>query len=105
MRLPTILLAVATALLVTSSALAADQATDMDFLKANRCRGLAGILAPNTTDLDAWLKSQGKYRTSSVLAQAANQQDAARRQAKTTNPERLARLTTELNGPCQLYKG
>lgn len=104
MRLATLTLA-AVIVMTAGSALAAGSVTDVDYLKANRCRGIAGVTAPDTTDLDAWLKAASRSRDSSVLAKGANAQDAARREAKTTNPERKARLAAELSGPCQAFKG
>ncbi|MDO8381091.1 hypothetical protein [Phenylobacterium sp.] len=104
MRLATLTLAAVT-LMTAGSALAADRVTDVDYLKANRCRGLAEVSAADTTDLDAWLKAAGRTRTSVVVSMGANEQDRARREAKTTNAERKTRLAAELSGPCQAFKG
>ena len=105
MRIATITLAAAATLMAAGSALAAAQVTDVDYIKASRCRGIAISAAADTADLDAWLKAASRSRDSSVLAKGANVQDAARREAKTTNPERKARLAAELSGPCQAFKG
>ena len=105
MRIATISLAAVATLMAAGSALAADRATDVEYLKANRCRGIAISTAADTADLDAWLKTAGKSRTTSVLDKGAATQDAARREAKTTNEQRKARLAVELSGPCQAFKG
>lgn len=82
-------------------------ASDVEFLKANRCRGLAaGSLGEiDTAALDAFLKTEQRYRTTTVIDKAKAEMDKAKREAKTTNEERKTRLTAELNGPCQVYKG
>ncbi|CAN5395526.1 hypothetical protein BH10PSE5_BH10PSE5_10620 [soil metagenome] len=105
MRTATIMLTAAATLMVAGSALAAADVTDVSFIQASRCRGIASVTAADTTDLDAWLKAASRTRDSSVIAKAANAQDAGRREAKTTNAERKARLAVELSGPCQAFKG
>ena len=104
MRIAAYLLATA-ALMTAGSALAATQVTDMDYLKANRCRALAVAASADTTDLDAFLKTAGKTRTTFVLGQGVEAQDRAKREAKSENAERKARLAAELSGPCQAFKG
>ena len=104
MRIATIMLTAAATLMVAGSALAAD-VTDVSFIQASRCRGIASVTAAGTTDLDSWLKAASRSRDSSVIAKAANAQDAGRREVKTTNAERKARLAVELSGPCQAFKG
>jgi hypothetical protein len=105
MRIATVTLAAAVSLMAAGSALAAADVTDVSFIQASRCRGIASVSAADTTDIDAWLKTASRSRDTSVIAKAANAQDAARREAKTTNAERKARLATELSGPCQAFKG
>jgi hypothetical protein len=104
MRMITIAIAAAGFVAVAGSASAA--ATDVDYLKANRCRGLAeGVQgAIDTAALDAYLKAEKRTRQSSVIDRGRNEMDKAKREAKTTNEERKARLTKELSGPCQVYK-
>ncbi|MDO8324391.1 MAG: hypothetical protein Q7T23_15800 [Phenylobacterium sp.] len=105
MRIATATLAAVAALMAAGSALAAAQVTDVDYIKASRCRGIAISAAADTADLDAWLKAASKSRSMSVMDKAAVAEDAGRREAKTTNAERKARLATELSGPCQAFKG
>ncbi|WP_340644219.1 hypothetical protein [Phenylobacterium sp.] len=105
MRIAVITLTAAAALMAAGSALAAAQVTDVDFIKASRCRGIATSAAADTADLDAWLKTASKSRSTAVMDKAAVAEDAGRREAKTTNAERKARLATELGGPCQVFKG
>ena len=103
MRLITIAAVVAGFAAVAGTASAAG--TDVDYLKASRCRGLAeGAQGFDTAGLDAYLKAQQRSRETSVLDRGRNELDKARREAKTTNEERKARHAKELNGPCQVYK-
>jgi len=105
MRLITIAFAAAGLCAAAGSASAA--ATDVDYLKANRCRGLAegNLTAIDTAALDAYLKTEKRYRAAFVVDRGRAEMDKARREAKTTNEERKTRLTAELNGPCQVFKG
>lgn len=106
MRIATVTLAAtAAALMFAGSALAAAKVTDVDFIKASRCHGIAISSAAETADLDAWLKAASKARSASVMDKASVAEHSGRREAKTTNAERKARLATELSGPCQAFKG
>lgn len=101
------------AIVVTSAGLlaaagsAAAAVSDVEFLKANRCRGLAdsGLTSVDTAAMDAFVKSEQRSRTTFVADRGKAEYDRAKREAKTDNAERKARLTAELNGPCQAYKG
>ena len=55
--------------------------------------------------MDAFLKTEGRSRTTFVMDRGKAEFDRAKREGKTDNAERKARLTAELNGPCQVYKG
>lgn len=93
----------ATALFAADAALAASRATDVDFLRANRCKGLAtaigGVVDP--AGLDAFIKAERGARPPSIAARAEEEFDKARREGKSA--DRRARLTAELTGPCQAY--
>ena len=85
-----------------AAAPASDQVTDIAFLKANRCRGLAAGLASDTAGFDAFIKSQDRYRAPVVGQLAGEEQDKARREAR--NPQRAAKAQSELSDLCQAYK-
>lgn len=91
-----------TFLLAGSAAAASDKVTDMDFLKANRCRGLAAGLASDTAGFDAFIKYQDRNRLPLVGQLASEEQDKARREAR--NPERAAKAQSELADLCQAYR-
>ncbi|WP_309643315.1 hypothetical protein [Phenylobacterium sp.] len=86
---------------------AAAAVSDMDYLRANRCRGLAAgeLAAVDTVAMDAFLKAAKRSRASHVVDRGRTEMEKAKSEAKTQNEERRARLTAELTGPCQVYKG
>lgn len=96
----------ATGLLAVAGTAAA-AVSDVEFLRANRCRGLAesGVATVDTAAMDAFLKAEQRTRTAFVVDRGKAEFDKARREGKTENTERKARLSAELNGPCQAYKG
>ena len=104
MKLNAITLTAAGVLAAAGSAAAA---SDVDYLRASRCRGLAasGVAAVDTAAMDAFLKTEGRTRTTFVMDRGKAEFDRAKREGKTDSAERKARLTAELNGPCQAYKG
>lgn len=104
MKLIAITLTAAGVLVAAGSAAAV---SDVDYLRANRCRGLAaaGVATVDTAAMDAFLKTEGRTRTTFVMDRGKAEFDRAKREGKTDSAERKARLTAELNGPCQAYKG
>jgi hypothetical protein len=105
MRITTAIVVAAGLAAVAGAASAAG--TDVDYLKASRCKGLAsGTLGQvDTAALDAYLKTEGRSRTTNVLDRGKQAFDQGKREATTSNEARKARLTAELNGPCQTFKG
>jgi hypothetical protein len=89
--------------LAAGSAAAAERATDVDFLKANRCRGLAASLdgVVDTASLDSYIKAERTSRAPYVVERASEEFRKARKEAKSA--DRRDRLTAELTGPCQAY--
>ena len=87
------------------SAAASDKVTDVDFLKANRCKGLATTLSGvvDTQGLDAFIKAERGARAPYVVERASEEMAKAKKEAKFD--DRKERLTAELAGPCQAYLG
>lgn len=104
MKLITIAFAATGLLAAAGSAAAA--VSDVEFLKANRCRGLAesGMTQVDTAAMDAFIKSESGRRSGTVLERGKAEYDKAKREAKSDSSDRKARLTAELSGPCQAYK-
>ena len=83
------------------SASATESMTDLQYIKANRCKGLATTLS-TTVDpaaIEAFIKSDRGSRMPYVQERASNEFQRARREAR--SEDRRARLTAELTGPCQ----
>jgi hypothetical protein len=102
MKFATLTLIAAT--LVAGSASAASRdVTDVDYLKANRCKGLAasitGVVDP--TSLNSFIKSEQVGRQTYIVDRGAEEFARARKEAK--SQDRKERLTAELTGPCQAY--
>ncbi|MDB5427563.1 MAG: hypothetical protein JWP28_203 [Phenylobacterium sp.] len=86
------------------AATASARITDLDYLKANRCRGLAaGLGIGDTASLDALLKTEGLSRNDVILQRGKDEQTRGKRDA--ARPDIRERLTAEVNGPCMAYLG
>lgn len=83
------------------SAAASSRVTDVDYMRASRCKGLAVALGSDTAGFDAFLKAEGRSRDVSILDRAADEMQRAKREARDANMKE--RLTAELNGPCMAY--
>lgn len=89
----------------SAAAAAASEVTDVDFLKANRCKGLAASI-DGVVDADAlnqFIKAEVGARASYIVDRADDEYKRARKEAK--SQDRRERLTAELTGPCQAYLG
>ena len=85
-------------------ATASDRVSDLDYLKANRCKGLAvGLASGDTSALDAMIKAQGRSRSDAVLVRADEEMSRAKHEA--ARPELKDRLNAELSGACVAYMG
>lgn len=102
MRLTAIALVVAT--FAAGSAFAADRMTDLDYLRASRCKGLATTLKDvvDPAAIAAFMKADRGARAIYVLERADSEFQRARREAKSR--DRKERLTEELTGACQAYQ-
>ena len=89
-------------LTVSGSALAAQSVTDMDYIKASRCKGLAdGSGLTDTKGLDDYLKAAGRRRIELAQDRAQSEYDRARR--STRSDEGKAHYAAELAGACAPY--
>jgi hypothetical protein len=102
MKFATLTLIAAT-LAAGSASAASSKVTDVDYLKANRCKGLATSITGvvDAASLDSFIRSQGASRQAYVVDRGAEEFSRARREAK--SQDRKERLTAELTGPCQAY--
>ncbi|WP_411286512.1 hypothetical protein [Phenylobacterium sp.] len=101
--------ALALAALAATSAFAGDRVTGdrvtgVDYLRANRCKGLATTLGSvDTAALDTFIKAEGRSRQSHVVDRGRAEMTKAAREAR--HEERRNRLAAELSGPCMAYIG
>jgi hypothetical protein len=104
MKFAAILIAAAT-VASTGSAFAAERVSDMEYLKASRCKGLATTLTGvvDAGSIDSYLKAARSARSPAVFERAESEFDKARREAR--SEDRKTRLTAELTGPCSAYLG
>ena len=94
-------LALVAVTLSAGSASATERVTDLDYLKASRCKGLATRL-PGVVDpaaIEAFLKAAPGARLPIILERANDEFERARREAR--SEDRKERLTAELAGACQ----
>jgi hypothetical protein len=91
-------------LATAGAAAASDRVTDLDYLKANRCRGLAaGLGVGDTASLDAMLKIEGRTRSEAILLRGEEEMTRGKRDAAKADIKE--RLTAEVTGPCMAYMG
>jgi hypothetical protein len=93
----------AAAMLVAGAAQASDKVTDVEYLKANRCKGLATTLTGvvDGDALNAFVKAEAGARAPYIIERAQAEFTKARREAK--DEARRERLTAELSGPCTVF--
>jgi hypothetical protein len=93
--------ALASLTLASSASMAfAAPVTDVDYLKASRCRGIAAGLGADPSAINAYLKSASAGRGPSIIDRADEEYATAKRQARGDGKERLQ---AELSGPCSAY--
>lgn len=102
MKYAVIALAIAS---VAAPAFAASKMTDVDYLRASRCKGLAtsieGVVDPAA--LTSLLKAERGARATYVVDRGEEEFNKARKEGKSA--DRRERLTAELTGACQAYLG
>ncbi len=94
--------AIVAGLFAAGAASAADRPTDMDYLKANRCKGLAS--ASDASGFDAYLKVARQWRPDYILERGVVEQAKGARDARNANDTRKAKYAADLAGPCQAYR-
>ena len=104
MRIAAIAITAASLFAAASTTALADTGSDMDFLKASRCRGLdaSGKFSPvDSKALNAYVKGAERVRAGYILERARNEEAKAKRESR--YKDRHERLQAELNGPCMAY--
>jgi hypothetical protein len=93
----------AVGLLAAGAASASDRVTDLDYMKAARCKGLATGLGADSAGIDAFLKEQGRSRSPIVLDRGSDEMTRGKRDASKSDSK--DRVSAELSGPCMAYSG
>ena len=102
MKLIALMLAGAS-LVTAGAAAAAEQITDLDYLRASRCKGIAQAVGQtDTAGLDAYLKAASRSRATYITERSENEIARGKREAR---GDRKARVEAELSGPCAAYMG
>lgn len=86
----------------------AGSVTNLQFLEAARCRGLAGsenLGKLDTASLDVLLRTESGTRDPAALSSAQNKLKAARKEADAADGEKKARLLAERDKTCAAYLG
>ena len=89
-------------LVAAGTATASPRVSDVDYLRASRCRGLAEGLGGDTAGLDAFLKTAQKSRATYVLERAEAEMKRAKRE---TQGDRKEKVSAEFAQACVAYKG
>ncbi|MDO9222171.1 MAG: hypothetical protein Q7U20_00485 [Caulobacter sp.] len=80
--------------------------SDVDFIRANRCAGLAAATgASNATAFTNVVKRQSIGRDDTVVTMARRAGEKATNQVRNASETRGAKLRAELDGACQKYAG
>ena len=89
--------------LAASSASATENMTDLQYLRANRCKGLATTLGTvaDPAAIDAFIKADRGARMPFIQDRAINEFQRAKREAR--GEDRKERLTAELTGACRAF--
>jgi len=88
---------------IAGSASAATHVTDVDFLRANRCKGLAVGLGSDAAPFASYIKAHEGTRLNVIIDRGDEEYARARRQASDANVK--PKLEAELAGPCAAYAG
>jgi hypothetical protein len=94
---------IAVGLFTAGAASASDRVSDVDYMKAARCKGLATGLGAESAGLDAFLKEQSASRASIIVVRGAEEMARGKKDAKRS--ESKDRVNAELSGPCLAYSG
>lgn len=108
MRITALIVTLAAAAATTATAQPGNRLSDVDFMQAARCRGLAGseaLGAMDTKAIDAMLKEQSHGRAAFITGKADELRDNAVRSAKRADGYTKEKLVAERDGVCKRFLG
>ncbi|PTS81860.1 MULTISPECIES: hypothetical protein [unclassified Caulobacter] len=91
---------------LATGAQAGPKVSDMQYLQAARCRGLAASEALGKLDtvaLDSFLRAEGQARELAVRASSASRITGALNEAQKATGEKKDKLIAERNGDCAVW--
>ena len=80
-----------------------ERMTDVAFIAANRCEGLAQGSKIDVSSIRKLLDAQGNQRSQYILEKADEARDDAKRQAAHAEGYNQQTVSAELSGGCQAY--
>jgi len=103
MKLAAVALATLSLAVAGSAAASSARVSDVDYLRANRCKGLAQGLGENdaVAGLTAFIKQQGRTRLDVIVERGDEELTRAKREA--SNVDTKSRLQAEFSGACTAY--
>jgi hypothetical protein len=104
MRITAAVIALACAAATTASA-GSNRLSDIDYLQAARCSGLAASQSMDPSAYDNVLKAQRVGRAGYIQDKADATRNDAKRQAARAGAERKPMLLAELDGACRRFGG
>lgn len=105
---PGLVMVAAAALGASTASAKTERLTDVAYIQAARCVGLATSKAMSQPDgeaMKAWLDAQGRGRQTFIVAKGEETQRQARRDADRADEFQKAKLSAELSGACAQLKG
>lgn len=98
-------MALVAATFAAGAAAASERVTDVDYLRANRCKGLAASIdgVVDAAALNSFIKAERGARANYVISRGDEEFQRARKEARSA--DRRERLTAELSTSCQAYLG
>ena len=108
MRITALIVTIAAAAATTATAQPGDRLSDVDYMQAARCRGLAAseaLGAVDTKAIDAMLKQQGNGRAAFIADKADELRNNAARSAKRADGYTKEKLVAERDGVCKRFLG
>jgi hypothetical protein len=79
--------------------------SDVEYMQAARCAGIAASTAADTASINALLKAQGKGRANYISAKADELQSDAARAVRRANDYGKQSLIAERDGVCKRFLG
>ncbi|HEY8572642.1 hypothetical protein [Phenylobacterium sp.] len=89
-------------LAVAGAAVASPRVSDLDYLRASRCKGIAETAGVDTAGVDALLKTAKMSRLDVIRQRGEAELARAKREARGSLKEKV---TAELSGGCAAYMG